>query len=167
MLAIIWPASWILIIPIILVEALIARKIIGNPLKQSLIASTAANAFSTFIGLPICWGLLLGIEFITTHGGRAYGLGSYWSKALAITLQAPWLIPYESDLYWMIPAAAIVLLIPFFFMSVFSERWLFRKITKCSKSESNRWGWEANGFSYGVIIVFLGVLLFLALIRGR
>lgn len=38
-----------------------------------------------------------------------------------VTVQAAWLLPYESQLYWMIPAAYVILMIPFFFVSYWIE----------------------------------------------
>jgi hypothetical protein len=167
MLALVWPASWVLLIPIIAIEAWIARRIVGNSMKHNLIASAAANAFSTFVGLPLSWGLLAAIEIAVTHGGQAYGLQTSWDKVLAVTLEAPWLVPYESDLHWMIPVSATVLLVPFFFMSLFTESWLFTKVAHCSKEIANRWSWIANGVTYGLILFGLVVLLILAFIQGR
>jgi len=159
MLAAVWPASWVLLIPIIVVEGWVARKLVGLTFKQGLMASAAANAFSTFVGLPLTWGLLAGVEIVATRGGHAYGIRTVWGKILTVTLQAPWLMPYESDLDWMIPAAAIVLLFPFFFMSVFTERWLFLKISRCSKELASRWSWVANGVTYSLILIGLAALL--------
>ena len=58
---------------------------------------------------------------MTTGGGSAYGINTSARKLLAATWQAPWLVPYETDLYWMLPVASLVLLIPFFFASYFVE----------------------------------------------
>jgi hypothetical protein len=51
-------------------------------------------------------------------------------KVLAVTWQAPWLIPYEEDLNWMIPVAGLVLLIPFFFASWWSEYFVSKKLNE-------------------------------------
>ena len=51
---------------------------------------------------------------VATGGGRAFGIDSSWQRVFAVTVQAAWLIPYESELNWMVPLAAIVLLVPFF-----------------------------------------------------
>ncbi len=51
-------------------------------------------------------------------------------KILAVTLQAAWLLPYENELNWMIPAAGTFLLIPFFFVSWFSEYFIAKKMIK-------------------------------------
>ena len=49
MLALIWPASWILFIPIVAIEAWIAREVVGLTVKRCILASTAANAVSTLV----------------------------------------------------------------------------------------------------------------------
>ncbi len=51
-------------------------------------------------------------------------------KVIAVTWQAPWLIPYESDFHWMMPVAGLVLLIPFFFVSWWSEYFVARKMIR-------------------------------------
>ena len=49
------------------------------------------------------------------------GLDTPWRRFLAVTIQAPWLVPYESDLYWMVPAAALALLPAYFLASCIIE----------------------------------------------
>jgi hypothetical protein len=56
MLALVWPASWMLFIPIVAIEAWIARKVVGLTVKRCILASTAANAVSTLVGIPLVWG---------------------------------------------------------------------------------------------------------------
>ena len=63
-------------------------------------------------------------------GGGAFGLDTTLGKVLSVTLQAAWLIPYESDLHWMIPVAGLVLLVPFFFASWWSEYFVSKKMLK-------------------------------------
>lgn len=62
--------------------------------------------------------------------GGAFGLDTTLGKVLSVTLQAAWLIPYESDLHWMIPVAALVLLVPFFFVSWWSEYYVSKRMLK-------------------------------------
>jgi hypothetical protein len=45
-------------------------------------------------------------------------------RVAAVTVQAPWLIPYEDQFYWMIPAASLFLMLPFFLVSVLTERYV-------------------------------------------
>lgn len=166
MLAVVWPLSWFAFIPIVAIEATVARTIVGLSWRKSLLATGAANLSSTLIGIPITWILLVFVEMIVTLGGQAFGLSNLSGKVLAVTIQAPWLVPYEADLYWMIPAAVIVLL-PFFGLtSVLIERTTFRKVSGCDQANANRWSWKANCITYGLAIVGSMVWLTLALMRG-
>jgi hypothetical protein len=167
MLALIWPASWILFIPIVAIEAWIAWRLVGLTVRRSVLASAAANAVSTLVGIPLVWGLLVLIElFAVPKGGQALGIDSFWHRVYAVTVQAAWLIPYESELHWMVPLAAIVLLVPFFFASVFLERMVFRRFCRSSPELARRWSWVANGVSYCFMLSGLVVVLIVALVRG-
>ena len=148
------------------IEAWIARKVVGLTVKRCILASTAANAVSTLVGIPLVWGLLAFIEIIVSKGGQALGIDSFWHRVYAVTVQAAWLIPYESELHWMIPVAAIVLLIPFFFASVFLERMVFRRFCTSSPELARRRSWVANGASYCFMLTGLVVVLIVALVQG-
>lgn len=159
MLAIIWPASWFLLLAIIPIEALIAVRILKTGWKRNLIMVSVANAFSTLLGIPVTWILLVLCQMFS-GGGGAYGLGTNETRLLAVTLQSPWLIPYEADLNWMIPAATAVLCVPFFFMSVFVEEISARRfVEKEDRALLRRWAWQANGITYGCIVIGLVGLL--------
>jgi len=155
MLALLWPASWVLFIPIVVIEAWVARRIVELDWQTSLKKAGIANAVSTLVGIPLTWGVLGVIEIILSQGGRAYGINTLSGKLIAVTLQAPWLIPYESDLNWMIPSASIFLLIPFFFASVFIERWVFGWKSQLDKAKIKTWSWKANLLTYGLLQLVL------------
>lgn len=158
MLAIVWPASWILLLPIIAVEGFVAARVTALGMRKSLLGAAVANAVSTILALPVTWGLLVVVEMVLSRGGRAFGLSSAGSRVFAVTVQAPWLIPYESDLDWMVPLAALVLLIPFFFASVFTERLAFKMWTRCDMSTARRWSWCANAVTYGAIFLVVAIV---------
>jgi hypothetical protein len=165
MLAVIWPASWVLFVPVVAIEAWVARRIVGLTIKRSVFAAAGANVVSTLVGIPLVWGILVVIEMFVPRGGQALGLGSFWRRVFAVTVQAPWLIPYESELHWMIPAAAIVLLVPLFFASVFIEGMVFKQF--CSSPQlARRWSWVANGATYALMLVGLVVMLVIAFTHG-
>jgi hypothetical protein len=157
MLAVVWPASSALLLPIIAIEAAIAVKVIGRGWKNGLIVASKANVLSTVLGIPVTWGVLLLLQLLV-GGGSAWGIGTMPGKLAAVTVQSPWLIPYEEDLHWMVPAAAAFLCIPFFLMSVWSERWMaIRSLGIDGKKSAGRWAWIANGATYGAIIVCLTI----------
>jgi hypothetical protein len=129
MLFLAMPVFLISLIPIIAIETLYISKGLELSLGQSLKTVSFSNVVSTIIGIPITWFMLVVVQ-IVTGGGGAYGIDTVMGKIMAVTWQAPWLIPYEKDLNWMIPAAGLVLLIPFFFASWWSEYFVSKKINK-------------------------------------
>ncbi len=109
--------------PVVLVESALIKRPLGLSLSSALKGAAVANLWTTLLGVPLAWFVMLLIGIAST-GGYALGLNSPAKALAAVTLQAAWLIPYEEHLFWMIPAAATVLLIPCFVVSVFLERWV-------------------------------------------
>ncbi|WP_444938922.1 hypothetical protein [Microbulbifer sp. JMSA002] len=135
MLFLAMPTFLVSLVPIIAIETLYISKGMTLPLVQSLKTVSISNVASTIIGIPLAWLLLVLIQLVT-GGGGVYGIDSLMGKILAVTWQAPWLIPYEEDLNWMIPAAGLILLIPFFFASWWSEYFISQKLNKTLPSVS-------------------------------
>jgi hypothetical protein len=147
------PAMLCALVPVIIAEFLVARNVLGVRPGKAFEGVAIANLVSTLFGFPLLWILLVVLDFCL-GGGGAHGLGTLWGRVYAVTVQAPWLIPYESDFYWMVPIAGLYLLVPAFFVSVFLERWICRKIWKDQKAEDVRkFSWKAHFVSYSVLLV--------------
>ncbi len=127
MLFLVMPAFAIALAPIILVEGFYLSRRLAINLARTAKTVILSNLASTVLGIPLTWLVLVSAQ-MATGGDRAYGLDTVVGKILAVTWQAPWLIPYEQDLAWMIPVAGIVLLIPFFFASWWIEYFVAKKI---------------------------------------
>lgn len=155
MLTLIWPFFWLAFIPIILIESWVLYKILKKePYKKLLWPTTVANSFSIFIGIPLVWGILVAFEIFTPGGGGTYpNLSVFWQFFLSVTLQAPWLLPYESQLYWMVPVAVMVLFFWFFWMSAWSEGFILAKLLRESHSTdvTKKAMWRANMASYAFL----------------
>jgi hypothetical protein len=152
MLFLAMPAFVISLLPIIAVEAFYLSKSLALSTGQSVRTVSIANVVSTVIGIPLTWVLLVLLQMVT-GGGSAYGINSLLSKVLAVTWQAPWLIPYENDLHWMVPVAGLVLLVPFFFASWWSEYLVSKIILKeISAIEVKAKIRNANLISYGLLV---------------
>ena len=135
MLFLAMPAFLISLVPIIAVETFYLAKALALSHRQSLKTVSLSNVASTVIGIPLTWLVLVLVQMVT-GGGGAYGIDTVMGKILAVTWQSPWLIPYEDDLDWMIPAAGLVLLIPFFFTSWWSEYVVSKWLNKSLRPES-------------------------------
>lgn len=156
MIILIAPASWALLLLIIPIEAAVGVWTMRERLLKLIKISAAANLLSTIVGIPVTWLLMVIIQMLI-GGGSAWGIETAAQKLLAVTIQSPWLIPYESEFGWMVPSAAAFLCIPFFFMSVWCEQRVACKFFSEDKSRINvkRWVWRANAVTYGIIIAAL------------
>jgi hypothetical protein len=160
MISIVLPAAWLLLVPVIFLEALVGVHITKLPFRRIAAAATAANLFSTILGIPLAWFVLAIVEGI--FFGTAKGLDSFWGKVYAVTIQAPWLNPYEKDLDWMIPIALIVLAVPLWVMSVVTEYYIVRRmLPELPPALKWQWMWKANVVSYILLlaVIFASLLL--------
>ena len=156
------PSMLIALIPIILIESFcLSRRLNADP-TSTIKPVAIANVISTLVGIPITWLLLVLVQMLT-GGGGANGIETTKQRFLAVTWQAPWLIPYESDLSWMIPAATLVLLVPFFFASWQIEVQVVKKLMKESPSADVAKGmFLANVVSY----LLLGIIALCTLLKA-
>lgn len=161
MLFIVMPVLGMSIIPIIFIETIYLSKKLELTTSIAFMTTTISNFVSTIVGIPITWLLLVIIQMFI-GGSGAFGLDTTLGKVLSVTLQAAWLIPYEADLHWMIPAAGLVLLVPFFFASWWSEYLVSKKILKEHPAQSVKIAVRtANMITYALLafwpIGFLGI----------
>lgn len=144
----------VILLPIIIaIEAFIFSRVTGVAFRPSAGATGLANVISTIIGIPITWVLLVCVD-IYCDGGRVHGLTTIPQKLYAVTAQSPWLIPYEADLDWMVPAAMFFLLIPYFWSSVLIERWIVVwkvQLYLLDKKQVRRAVFRGNLASYGLL----------------
>lgn len=160
------PAMLIALVPIIAIEAVVVGRLLGSNAVLRVKSVAIANAVSTVVGLPLAWVALVALQLVS-GGGSAYGLTTPTQKLLAVTWQAPWLIPYESDLYWMLPAASLVLLIPFFFTSYFVEAPIVTRLEpEYLRAHVRTAVFRANLFSYLLLAAFTLIWLLWSVQHG-
>lgn len=141
----VWPAlSWIALIFVIIIEALIARRVIGLRRRSAFFRSALANVASTVAGAFFSWGFFLVLERAAAELGY---------------------LPYGDAFDWVVPIVGIVLLIPFFFISVFVERWAFDVKRKLDKSQVRLWSWKANLVTYGIILCLMLIILIYGIMK--
>jgi len=168
MLMIVWPGLIIALIPIVALESYCLRSMLKLPFIKSLKLMTIANLESTIIGIPVTWVLLVFIEIIVSFAGvtifkSVTEIPEVLSYIFIITLGAPWIAPFtETQAYWIIPAASLFLLIPFYFVTWYVEyRCLKKRIKKTKPAALSRVVRNINLISYGLLgIIVLGWLVF-------
>ncbi|WP_168567266.1 hypothetical protein [Crateriforma spongiae] len=164
MIALHLPAMLALLVPIIAIEYLYGRYTLGIANSRVLSGVASANLASTLIGIPTTWFLMVVLNIATT-GGESKGLDTLPEKLASVVLQSAWLVPYETDLDWMIPAATLTLLVPYFFASVFIERLILCRVWKGAPEDGiPTFVWRANGLTYTMLALGTGVMLAQALI---
>jgi len=150
MLALAWPAFWIALIPVILIEGLICVRELGLGWKRALEVSAAANLMSTFVGIPVAWILLVGIEILVGLSANALAVERAWSYAL-FPLMLAWLNP--TDNVWIIYAAFALLAIPFCVVSIWIERKVaMRMLPELQPEKVRAWVKRANIWSYVLLV---------------
>ncbi len=146
--------GWFTIIPVALMEAVVAKVLLRWPFVFAVQWVTLANLFTMLLGIPFTWFVIVLLSAIT--GGGDWGDGS-----IGGVLRNPgWLGPgYERDLAWAVPLGLIVLCVPFFLMSWWLE-FLFllafaAKGNKDARIPIQNFAWKANCVSYAVLMAFL------------
>ncbi|WP_437950001.1 hypothetical protein WME98_03715 [Sorangium sp. So ce296] len=154
MLVFAWPASWIAFVPVVLVEAAVARRVLRLPTREAIKLSLVANAWSTLAGIPITWALLTVLEMtvgpILSMARDDLGPAA---TLLMLPISAPWLGPVKEG--WRVLAAGAFLCVPFFFASVWIEaRSAGRRVPA---ADALRWAQRANAATYGFFLVALAL----------
>lgn len=154
MLVVVWPLSWLLLLPVIALEAVIARRILKNSWRQSLKLSGDANIISSFIGIPIVW-FVLTLAFIMMDG-VAKTLPEYIASFITMISYTVWLPPSDEFTDSVITVIVAALYIPFYFASVWIEALVGWKLfPNTDKPLIKRWSVVANFWSYAITILAL------------
>lgn len=138
------PGMALALVPVIAMESYVLMKILGLSVGSGLSVVFVANIVSTIVGLPVTWLLLLPLAKLPQHEIP----GVLWFMPLYGVEK------YPKD--WMVPAASLLLLIPYFFVSWLIEYRIAMRMLV---------GFEPN-VSYGVLIgnlVSYGILALIVL----
>jgi hypothetical protein len=146
--------GWFALIPVVFIEAVMAIWILRWRFRFAMWWVFLANVFSTLIGIPVAWFLVVVVTVST--GGGGWGDGT-----IVGVLKSPaWLGPgYIPDLSWAGPLALIVLCVPFFFASWWLEYWFLYAFTARLDVQARipvrRYAWKANLASYTLLVLLL------------
>lgn len=153
-----WPLMFAALLPVIAVEAWILRGRLTLPRGRAIKGSAFANLASTIVGVPIAWGVMLGVEFGVMSGVGHFAERHHWNMSsplwnvLSIFMSA-WVNPPIKS-YAGIALAAALLLIPTYFLSVWLERWICRRVFRPIETKPvDRAVRVANLWSYGLLFV--------------
>jgi hypothetical protein len=115
------PAMLLLLIPIIVVEGFLCKKWLGITTWEAMKSNAFSNLASTVIGVPVAWAIMLGVEFATMGVVQWRYPNQNWNSPIAnaifFLLSSAWIGPPGKNSLWLVPAATLVLLVPFFLAS--------------------------------------------------
>jgi hypothetical protein len=190
----IFPTMYLMIaalLPIVFLEGYVLAQKLGIEFRKTMLWTSLANLISTIIGIPVTWFGLFLVQLIT-GGDSTYQVGPLLDRLLSVTVQAPWLLPIDRDESWMLVAAELFLLIPFFFASWAIEYLVMRNAlaasvslvrenqismaestadtdqttTESSELEVRRGVRNANLLSYGLLALLLLAMLLNSLLNA-
>ena len=167
MLAIVWPMSLPAFVPVVAIESWVVRRELGVSWRVAITQMAKGNVFSTLIGIPFAWVASAAVEFLLAvlvvnfTDSKSYppdGVG----EVGRVLLTAPWLGPFREGGHWIIPLAVIVMLVPFFFASFWTEAWYVGRHLYPEAPERARSAiWRANVVSYiGLFIASVSWIVF-------
>ena len=168
----------ILLVPVILIEGVLCRRWLGLKTWQAIKINALSNLASTLIGVPIAWAVMLAVEF-TTFGtmslvDKIHPIQNWHSpiaNVIFFLLSSAWVAPVEGRDQWLVSAATLVLLIPFFFASYWIEYLVVRRMVGRLDGDEPNLTYprirtavrNANLVTYGAMFlavsVWLGILL--------
>jgi hypothetical protein len=166
MIAVTLPAMVVALVPVIGMEGLLIRKRVVYKPWPIFRATAAANLVSTIVGVPLTWLALLACETVIGPAlSQIPGIQNWHgpvARAVGFVFTAAWLPPWGTTSS-SIPLAMLVLLVPFFFVSVWSERLVMKRMlpvsaeevapeSEVSKGQLWRAVRDANLLSYGFLV---------------
>ena len=120
MIALTFPLMLMLLIPVIVIEGLLCKKWLGLTNFEAMKSNAVSNLVSTLVAIPVAWAIMLGLQFgamASVERSHFLDSNSPLATAVALLLNSAWIPPAEGSNVWWIPAAILVLLVPFFFAS--------------------------------------------------
>lgn len=155
-----WPLMFSALVPVIILEALLIRRWVPLSTREAFIGVGKANVFSTLVGVPLAWLMMLLLEFAVllpvafAADKWKIEINSPVLEVLGFLISVAWLVPAEEYLHWMVPVAVGLLLVPCFYVSVFLERRsCLRTWTSADPVRIRQGVFKANLASYALLFV--------------
>ena len=153
------PLLALALIPVAGLEAAWYRYALRLTWQQAGRGSWRANLWSTFIGLPLAWACLAGVEIVIMVILQVAGepspislSDSLLASYLYLVLSSPWLVPLPGDMGVIMAGAGLVLLVPAYVVSYIGEaRVLRREWPEADGASVYRHSWLANSMTYAVL----------------
>jgi hypothetical protein len=171
------PLMLMLLIPVIAIEGFLCKKWLGLTTWEAMKSNAVSNLASTLIGVPVAWAIMLGLEFGTMGLVDSSHAIQNWRSPIAEVIffffSSAWIGPPQDKNLWVIPAATLALLIPFFFASYVVEYLVIKFMLGMPEGGPANLAYprirkavrNANLITYGAMFVTTAVWLVMSLPR--
>ena len=175
MISLAFPAMLVLLIPVIVVEGFLCKKWLGLTTWRAMEANAWSNLASMIFGIPVAWAIMFGVELasfgIIERSNVIRDGHSPLAQVIGLLLGSAWIMPSRHNL-WLVPAATLILLVPFFFASYAIEYRVIKSVVGMPEGSPNlayplvriavR---NANLVTYGVMFVATSVWLLFSFVQ--
>lgn len=177
MIVLTFPLMLMLLIPVIAVEGLLCKRWLGLSTWEAMKSNTLSNLASTIVGVPLAWAMMLGIEFaglgILNRSNAVQNWHSPIAQGIGLLLGSAWIGPPSVNNAWVIPAAILVLLVPFFMASYITEYLVIRAMVGMPEGGPPKLTYphvrlvvrNANLITYGMMFLATSVWLVFSFLR--
>ena len=159
-LYLLFPQAIFVLIPIIIIEGYIIKRKTGLTNEKSYETSALMNAISTIVGIPITWFVILMIQFLIDYLNidSVTNNPTVVDRGIELLFGSAWLPPSVEN--WELPAAVLVLLIPFFYMSWYVELFIAKKmLVDIESTLLKKIIFQGNIITYSLIGLYVSYLL--------
>lgn len=159
LIILVYPAFSLMLPFIIVLEFYILKSHLQPLAKNSLKAVIVANLTSTLLGYPLAWLISLAYQLSTLFFLSLFPNIQNFSEEYFLYFTATaWLPPMDNVHPWLFFFTLILGLIPAFYISVYSEYWIVKKILKDIKNTKQLKDvvYTMNKYSYvGLITIII------------
>ncbi len=151
------PATLKLLGVVVVVEALVYSRLLRASAYGCVMVSAVSNLASTMAGYALASVMLFGIAVLA--------MGSFLGPSLAdrfssLSLSRAWSIPFDPSFRVIWAGAALIGMVPAFYLSVFIERcYALSRWRTLDRAQVLRAVWKANLVSYGLLFLVAVVML--------
>ena len=112
-----WMGMAVVLVPVIVLERLVLKRVLAISWLRSLWVTTASNLTSTVVGIPLTWVVLLAVQLLYSSLGIRIDYQVPVQRFLEFLPSSAWIFAGGDDGNWMVPVSMLIVLVGFFFAS--------------------------------------------------